>query len=113
MSANDFVRQIQASGGKAQVCWDPWTAPDEEPVASLLDLVDHPITGPMRHLASPFTLDGFRPKPIKHAPLFDQDTDEVLATIAGLDEKTIAGLRRAGHIGGELPPPSELGFVYD
>ena len=113
MSANDFVSQIQASGGKAQVCWDPWTAPDEEPVASLLDLVDHPITGPMRHLASPFTLDGFRPKPIKHAPLFDQDTDEVLATIAGLDEETITALRRDGHIGGELPPPSELGFVYD
>jgi crotonobetainyl-CoA:carnitine CoA-transferase CaiB-like acyl-CoA transferase len=113
MSANDFVSQIQASGGRAQVCWDPWTAPDEEPVASLLDLVDHPITGPMRHLASPFTLDGFRPKPTRHAPLFDQDTDEVLASIAGLNQETISALRDEGHIGGELPPPSELGFVYD
>ena len=112
-SASEFVDQVEASGGKAEVCWDPWTAPNERRVAPRIDRVDHPITGPMRHLASPFTVDGFRPRPIKHAPLFDQDTDEILATIAGLDAKTIAGLRRDGHIGGELPPPSELGFVYD
>jgi crotonobetainyl-CoA:carnitine CoA-transferase CaiB-like acyl-CoA transferase len=113
MSAHDFVNQVQAVGGKAEVCWDPWTAPSERRVAPLLDVVDHPITGPMRHIASPFTLDGRRPKPIGHAPLFDQDTDEILTTIAGLDQERIVRLRGEGHIGGELPPPSELGFVYD
>ena len=100
-------------GGEAEICWDPWTAPNENRVAPRIDNVEHPITGSMRHIASPFTVDGHRPKPRGHAPLFDQDTDEVLSTIAGLDQAKIASLRKEGHIGGELPPPAALGFVYD
>ena len=112
-SAHDFAHQVKVLGGEAEICWDPWTAPNEKRVAPRIDNVEHPITGSMRHIASPFTVDGHRPKPRGHAPLFDQDTDEVLSTIAGLDQAKIASLRKEGHIGGELPPPAELGFVYD
>ena len=67
----------------------------------------------MRHLASPFVVDGVRPTPTSHAPLFDQHTDEIFSTVGGLSDEKIARLRADGHIGGELPPPAELGFVYD
>ena len=112
-TAEDLASAIVRAGGKAQICWDPWSAPEQLPISSLLDVVDHPITGPMRHLGSPFTIDGQRPRPTCHAPLFDQDTDVVLAEVGGLEQDTIRQLRTDGFIGGTLPPPAELGFVYD
>ena len=112
-TAEDLASAIVRAGGKAQICWDPWSAPEQLPISSLLDVVDHPITGPMRHLGSPFTIDGQRPRPTCHAPLFDQDTDAVLAEVGGLEQDTIRQLRTDGFIGGTLPPPAELGFVYD
>ena len=105
--------KIVSAGAKAQICWDPWTAPGQLPLSDLLDVVDHPVTGPMRHLGSPFTVDRKRPRPTSHAPLFDQDTDVVLAEVGNLDQDTIRQLRADGFIGGTLPPPAELGFVYD
>ncbi len=111
--AAHLVDALRGVGAGAEICLDPWTAPDEDRVRSRLDVVDHPITGPMRHLASPYTVDGTRPTPRSHAPLFDQHTDEVFAEVGGLSPERIAELRAGGHIGGELPPPAELGFVYD
>lgn len=113
VSAEVLVDSLRKAGAGAEVCFDPWTAPDHDRVKPRLDIVDHPVTGPMRHLASPFTVDGARPPPRSHAPLFDQHTDEVFAQVGGLATERIAALRAAGHIGGELPPPAELGFVYD
>ncbi len=112
-TGKDFSDEIVSAGAKAQICWDPWTAPAEVPISALLDVVDHPVTGPMRHLGSPFTVDGERPRPTSHAPLFDQDTDAVLAEVGNLDKDTIRRLRAGGFVGGSLPPPAELGFVYD
>ena len=54
-----------------------------------------------------------RPTPRSHAPLFDQDTDEVLRTVGQLDESSIRSLRKDGHVGGTLPPPAELGLIYE
>jgi crotonobetainyl-CoA:carnitine CoA-transferase CaiB-like acyl-CoA transferase len=113
VSAGVLVDSLRKAGAGAEVCFDPWTAPDHDRVKPRLDVVDHPVTGPMRHLASPFTVDGVRPTPKGHAPLFDQHTDEVFGRVAGLSADRIAALRAAGHIGGVLPPPAELGFVYD
>ena len=107
-----MVEAVKLAGGKAQICLDPWSAPNESPVSSHLDVVEHPVTGPMRHLASPFVVDGTRPTPRSPAPLFDQDTDEILRTVGQLDASSIRSLRQAGHIGGNLPPPAELGFIY-
>ena len=98
---------------RTEPCRDPWTAPAHRPFADHLDVVEHPVAGRRRHIASPFTLDGQRPSPAGPAPLFDQHTDEVFAHVGGLSDEHIADLRAAGHIGGELPPPAELGFVYD
>ena len=113
VSASVLVDSLRQVGAGAEECFDPWTAPDQPRVRERLDIVDHPVTGPMRHLASPFTVDGIRPAPRSHAPLFDQHTDEVFSGVGGLTAERIAGLRAGGHIGGELPPPAELGFVYD
>lgn len=110
---SDLQAALRLAGTRTEYCWDPWTAPDHRRLADHLDVVEHPITGDQRHIASPFTLDGTRPEPIGPAPAFDQHTDEVFAQVAGLSQTQIAKLRADGHIGGELPPPAELGFVYD
>ena len=107
------VTDRPGADARTEPCWDPWTAPAHRPFADHLDVVEHPVAGHRRHIASPFTLDGQRPAPAGPAPLFDQHTDEVFAHVAGLSPEQIADLRAAGHIGGELPPPAELGFVYD
>ena len=67
----------------------------------------------MTQRGSPIAKDGERPRPTCHAPLMDQDTDVVLAEVGGLEQDTIRRLRAQGFIGGTLPPPAELGFVYD
>lgn len=113
LTGQEVVEAVNLRGGKAQICLDPWSAPNESPVSSYLDVVEHPVTGPMRHLASPFVVDGARPTPRSHAPLFDQDTDEVLRTVGQLDESSIRSLRQDGHVGGTLPPPAELGLIYE
>ena len=104
---------LHAAGARTEPCRDPWTAPGHSPLVDHIEFVEHPVTGQRRHIASPFTLDGKRPTPTGPAPLFDQHTDEVMAEVAGLSTDQIANLRAEGHIGGELPPPAELGFVYD
>ena len=104
---------LHDAGARTEPCRDPWTAPAHQPLASHIEIVEHPITGAMRHIASPFTLDGARPTQAGPSPLFDQHTDEVMNEVAGLAPAEIASLRANGHIGGELPPPAELGFVYD
>ena len=112
-SRADLHTTLRLAGARTESCWDPWTAPDHRPLAEHVDIVEHPVTGHRRHIASPFTLDGIRPTPAGPAPLFDQHTDEVFAEVAGLSADKIADLRAYGHIGGVLPPPAELGFVYD
>ena len=109
----DLHTVLRVAGARTEFCWDPWTAPHHRPLAEYIDVVEHPVTGLRRHIASPFTLDGIRPTPAGSAPLFDQHTDEVFTEVAGLSADKIADLRTNGHIGGELPPPAELGFVYD
>jgi len=112
-SMDDVVGRLHAVGASAEPVLDPWSAPAGPRLGERLDVVDHPVTGPMRHLASPFTVDGVRPKPRGPAPLFDQHTDEVFAAVGGLSATEIAGLRASGAIGGELPAPAELGLRYD
>jgi crotonobetainyl-CoA:carnitine CoA-transferase CaiB-like acyl-CoA transferase len=111
LGANDLIEAIEAAGGSAVEVLDPWTAPSVEPVRGLLETVDHPVTGPVRHLANPFRLDGATMPSRGPAPLFDQHTDEVIAELAGYGPERLAELRRAEVIGGELPPPAELGLV--
>ncbi len=107
-----LINAVEAAGGAAARVLDPWTAPGFEPIASMLETVDHPVTGPVRHVASPYVLDGSRPASKRPAPLFDQHTDEVLAELAGYGEVRLAELREREVIGGELPPPASLGIRF-
>ncbi len=108
----DVIATIVDGGGSAVEVLDPWTAPQAEPVASMLETVEHPVTGSVRHVASPFLLDGRRPTTTGPAPLFDQHTDEVIAELAGYDESKLTELRQAEVIGGELPPPATIGLRF-
>lgn len=110
--AAELVAELEAAGGTATLVLDPWTAPDRAPVADLLEVVDHPVTGPVRHVASPLVVDGVRPPSRGPAPLFDQHTDQVLAEVAGYDQARLAALRRDEVIGGQLPAPATLGYRF-
>jgi len=110
VAAEELIERVERAGGTAVIVLDPWTAPAVDPVLGHLETVDHPITGPVRHIASPFRIDGARPPTRGPAPLFDQHTDEVIAEFAGYDAERLAALREAEVIGGELPPPSALGL---
>ncbi len=112
MSADAVIAAVTAAGGMAVPVTDPWSAPDDQPVASLLETVDHPVTGPVRHIASPFRLDGHRPPSTGPAPLFDQHTDEILTEVAGYPAERLAELRARSVIGGELPPPARIGIRF-
>ena len=111
-TAAELIAAVEAAGGAAVEILDPWSAPEVEPVLGQLETVDHPVTGPTRHLASPFRLDGRRPPSTGPAPLFDQHTDEVLTELAGYDADRLATLRQAEVIGGELPDPASLGYRF-
>jgi crotonobetainyl-CoA:carnitine CoA-transferase CaiB-like acyl-CoA transferase len=111
-SAAALIAAVRAAGGSATEVLDPWSAPASEPVASHLEVVDHPVTGPVRHIASPFLIDGTRPRSVGPAPRFDEHTDEVIADLAGYDEDRLAQLRAAEVIGGELPTPQSLGYRF-
>ena len=106
----DAVNGLRAAGAHAMMVLDPWTAPDHPPFAEHLEIVEHPVTGTSRHVASPFTLDGQRRPASRPAPCFDQHTDEVLSTVAGLSEQEIAALRAEEAVGGQLPHPSVIGI---
>ena len=110
LSATELIAEVERAGGGAVEVLDPWSAPAVKPVAGMLETVDHPVTGPTRHLANPFRLDGRRPPSRGPAPLFDQHTDEVIAELAGYGPDRLAALREAEVIGGELPPPAEMGY---
>ena len=112
LAAEALVAAVEAAGGAAVVVLDPWTAPAVAPLAGLLESVEHPVTGTVRHVASPFLLDGVRPPSRGPAPLFDQHTDEVIAELAGYGPERLAALRAAEVIGGELPPPATLGYRF-
>ena len=112
MTAAELVLAVEVAGGSAAQVLDPWTAPDSEPIHSMLETVDHAVTGPVRHVASPYRIDGVRPATRDGAPIFDQQTDQVLADVAGYEPARLAALREQEVIGGELPTPESMGYRF-
>lgn len=110
--ATDLVAAITSAGGAATIVLDPWSAPSVEPLASRLEMVDHPVTGPVAQLRNPIVIDGIRPATPRPAPLFDEHTDEVIGEVAGYDKERLAELRAAEVIGGRLPPPAAIGLRF-
>jgi crotonobetainyl-CoA:carnitine CoA-transferase CaiB-like acyl-CoA transferase len=111
-SAEAMVAAVRAAGGQAEETLDPWDAASQEPVVGLLEEMDHPVTGPVRHIASPYRIDGNRPAATGPAPRFDEHTDEVIAELTGYDRDRLDRLRTEGVIGGELPEPHTLGYTF-
>ena len=64
---------------------------------NFIQTVDHPINGEVKLMRNPLRMDGVMP--LKHAPLLDDHTDEVLSSDIGIDDEKIQQLRDAGVIG--------------
>ncbi len=54
---------------------------------------DHPTAGRIRSVRAPVRFSETPSTWVRHAPVFNQDTDEVLADVLGLDEARLAELR--------------------
>jgi formyl-CoA transferase len=67
-----------------------------------IQTVDHPINGPVKLMGNPIRMNGA--VPLKHSPLLDADTNEVLAHDLGLDAARIEALRSSGAIGSPYAP---------
>ncbi len=67
-----------------------------------IQTVEHPINGEVKLMRNPIRMNGV--VPLKHSPLLDGSTDEVLATDLGLDEARLAELRASGAIGSPFAP---------
>ena len=104
----DVVAAIQAAGGAAEVVNEVLDAVADERLADRFEIVDHPVTGPMRHVRSPIVIDGRPTTTRRRAPLFDEHTDEILGEVA--DASRRAELRAAGAIGGTLAAPADYGL---
>jgi crotonobetainyl-CoA:carnitine CoA-transferase CaiB-like acyl-CoA transferase len=106
----DVVAAIRAAGGDGEVVNEVLDAAADPRLADHFELVDHPVTGPIRHVRAPFVVDGRPTTTRRRAPLFDEHTDEVLAERAGCDTARLAGLRESKVIGGVLSSPSAYGL---
>jgi crotonobetainyl-CoA:carnitine CoA-transferase CaiB-like acyl-CoA transferase len=69
---------------------------------------EHPIAGRLDYTGLPWLIDGHRPGPSGPAPLFGQDTEDVLSEV-GIGPEEIALLTEEGVVGGHPPvdrPPN-------
>ena len=105
-----MVGAVQASGGAAEVVNEVLDAVADPRLADRFEVVDHPVTGPMRQVRTPFVVDGEVTTTRRRAPLFDEHTDAVLSELAGVDATRLAALREAKIIGGVLPAPADVGL---
>lgn len=106
----DIVAAVRAAGGNAEVVNEVLDAIDDARLAERFEIVDHPITGPVRHLRSPFVIDGQPTTTRRRAPLFDEHTDEILTERAGCDPERLTTLRANNVIGGTLDTPAGYGL---
>ena len=106
----DVVDAVRAAGGAAEVVNEVLDAVADPRLADRFEVVDHPVTGPMRHVRTPIVVDGEATTTRRRAPLFDEHTDAVLTDLAGCDASRLTTLRDAKVIGGVLPAPADLGL---
>ena len=65
--------------------------------------VEHPMNGEVQLMRNPIRMRGA--EELKHSPLLDAHTDEVLAGDIGADNTKLEALRRAGAIGAPVASP--------
>jgi crotonobetainyl-CoA:carnitine CoA-transferase CaiB-like acyl-CoA transferase len=108
--ADDVVAAVRSAGGAAEAVNEIVDAVADPRLADRFEVVDHPVTGPMRHVRAPIVVDGQPTVTRRRAPLFDEHTDAVLTELAACDPARLAALRDAKVIGGVLPAPRDLGL---
>jgi crotonobetainyl-CoA:carnitine CoA-transferase CaiB-like acyl-CoA transferase len=64
--------------------------------------LDHPLAGPVDYVGLPWRTDGSRPRPVTPAPLFGQQTDDIMRAV-GVPAADIAQLKDEGVAGGTPP----------
>ena len=106
----EVVAAVTAGGGNAEVVNEVLDAVEDARLSDRFEVVDHPIIGPIRHLRSPFVVDGRPTTTRRRAPLFDEHTDEVLTESAGCDSTQLAALRARNVVGGTLANPAAYGL---
>ena len=93
----DVVGAIRDAGGAAEVVNEVLDAVADERLADRFEIVDHPVTGPMRHVRSPIVIDGRATTTRRRAPLFDEHTDEILGEVADAGATCRAARHRRGR----------------
>jgi crotonobetainyl-CoA:carnitine CoA-transferase CaiB-like acyl-CoA transferase len=110
LDAAALCAAVAERGGRAEVVNEVLDAAADPRLVDRFEVVDHPMTGPVRQVRSPFVVDGTATTTRRPAPLFDQHTDELLRDRLGYDDERIARLRADGVVGGTLPDPASLGL---
>lgn len=101
LPAAELCKRLQQQGLRARVV-QTFRQADQRPVTARLDFVErlqHPITQSRRYARIPLFVDGRALESRRHAPLFDQHTDEALQHWLCLDESEITRLRATKAVG--------------
>jgi crotonobetainyl-CoA:carnitine CoA-transferase CaiB-like acyl-CoA transferase len=102
-STAEWVAVLSAAGVPSAPVNDVAAALDDPQVAARDAVVEipHPVLGPVRHVASPFRIDGFEP-PLERGPFRGEHTASLLRDLCGYADERIAELARDG-VFGDLP----------
>jgi crotonobetainyl-CoA:carnitine CoA-transferase CaiB-like acyl-CoA transferase len=94
------MREAQAAGWPVVVVNDPrlLLSDDHLLARGFWVTADHPAAGPLPYTGAPWRVDGAGWAIKRTAPLLGQDTDAVLAELAGLEGDEISRLRASGVV---------------
>ncbi len=95
----DFVRQLRAAGGRAEIVLDFEASHQDPRMAPWLEEVVHPLTGTISSLRVPLRVDGTYADTRRPAPVFDQHTEQVLSDWLQCSDHRMLELRGAGVLG--------------
>ena len=99
LSRGDAVRALRSVGVEAEAVLVPAELLEDEHLrqSGFMARVTHPLLGDVVFPGPPATRDGRR-LPVRHAPLFGQDTDDVLRELLGLSDCEIERFAEAGAV---------------
>ncbi len=95
----DFVQEVRAAGGRAEVVLDFHASCLDPRMRPWLESVEHPVTGTISSLRVPLRVDGMYVDTRRPAPVFDQHTEQVLSDWIQCPERRMLGLRSVGVLG--------------
>jgi crotonobetainyl-CoA:carnitine CoA-transferase CaiB-like acyl-CoA transferase len=105
--ADAGVARLQSNGIAAERVIGPSNLAEDERLraSGYFSRFTHPLAGPLDYTGLPWLANGARPGPRHCAPLFGQDTNDVLAEV-GMSADEISRLAGEGVVGGTPPVDS-------